>query len=113
MLFINAIRRMPTWQSAALTLRQPALKPTEEQGLAAMAEGALSVAAPRRSPPHLAARWEVDGLFPDSTGRPIARLRCCWRVEGVGTPESEGIQAQGVTGYRSRETNVARDARAS
>jgi hypothetical protein len=113
MLFINAIRRRLAGRSGTSTPRQPGLTPMEEQRAAPTALSARSMSAPRRSRPHLAARWEVEGLFPDSTGRPMPRLRWRWSVQEAGTPASEDARAQGVAGSRPGKIYVAGEARVS
>jgi hypothetical protein len=74
---------------------------------------ALYVPAPRRSRPQLAARWEVQGLFPDATGRPTPRLGARWEVQEPGTPAWDDARAPGTAAPRQSDAASVGEAMAS
>jgi hypothetical protein len=110
---ITTIQKALTGRSGTAAPRHSDWAPGVEQGEVPPDLRALDVPAPRPSRPELVARWEVEGLLPDATGRPRPRLRARWQVQEPGTPAWDDARTPRVAARPLTDTRATGEKRAS
>jgi hypothetical protein len=111
--FITTILKALTGRSGTAAARQSDSAPRVKQGEEFPDLRALTIPKARPSRPELVARWEVEGLFPDATGRLRPHLRARWQVQEPGTPAWEDARAPRVAAVPLTDTRATGDKRAS